>query len=313
MAWTDPLLEHLAAAEALGYRPGGSPASEPTALAALALLAQGRAADAEPKLRWLAERQAADGSVGITATEAAPGWPTPLAVLAWARGTRDGASADRSLTKGEDSATSLSRLPQRPRWSRHIHRATDWLLRTEGKQVPPSGEGHDTTLIGWPWVDGTHSWVEPTALAILALKATGRGGHPRTREAVRLLLDRLLPDGGCNCGNTVVFGQTLVPQVQPTGLALLALAGEHDPSCRIERSIEYLWRALDEHTTPASLAYGLLGLAAHGRECCMSEEWLAAAAAVALKRQSALEMALLLLGAAGPSSLLVQPRANLRK
>ena len=33
----------------------------------------------------------------------------------------------------------------------------------------------------------------------------------RTREGVRLLRDRLLPDGGCNYGNTTVLGQTLSP------------------------------------------------------------------------------------------------------
>jgi hypothetical protein len=146
---------------------------------------------------------------------------------------------------------------------------------------------------------GTHSWVEPTALAVLALKAAGHGGHPRTREAARLLIDRLLPGGGCNYGNTVVLGQQLVPHVQPTGLTMLALAGEHDPSGGIERSIDYLLRTLDEHTPPASLAYGLMGMSAHGRECCIAEEWLSAAAANARKRQSPLEMALLLL-AAGP-------------
>jgi hypothetical protein len=181
-----------------------------------------------------------------------------------------------------------------------IRRAIDWLLRTEGTKLPPRGEGHDSQLVGWPWVADTHSWIEPTALAVLALKATGHGSHPRTREAVRLLIDRLLPEGGCNYGNTVVLGQQLAPHVQPTGLTLLALAGERDPSGRIERSVEYLTRVLDEQTAPASLSYGLLGMAAHGAECCLAEEWLAGAAQRAERHQSPLEMALVLLAAAGP-------------
>ncbi len=284
--WIDDFRSTLADGGAIGYRLGGTPASEPTALAALALLAGEWTVPADVKLRWLSDIQAPDGSVGINAHEPSPSWPTPLAVLAWLAGN----SALR---------TPRSALPQRPPWSRHVRRATQWLLQTAGNKLSPRGEGHDTTLVGWPWAAGTHSWVEPTALAVLALKYAGHGSHPRTREAVRLLIDRLLPGGGCNYGNTVVLGQQLVPHVQPTGLTLLALAGERDPAGRIERSIEYLLRVLDEHTSPASLAYGLLGMAAHGTQCCMAEEWLSTAASGARKRESALEMALLLLAQAG--------------
>ncbi|NIL97353.1 MAG: hypothetical protein GTO53_07125 [Planctomycetales bacterium] len=35
---------------------------------------------------------------------------------------------------------------------------------------------------------------------VLALKCTGRGGHPRGRSGVAMLKDRLLPNGGCNAG-----------------------------------------------------------------------------------------------------------------
>jgi hypothetical protein len=287
--WLHDFCAVLADADAVGYRLGRTPASEPTALAALALVAAGHADAAEAKLRWLAGIQTAEGSVGINAREPSPGWPTPLAGIAW-------------LAGNAAQPTPRSSLPQPPPWSRNIRRAVDWLLRTAGNQLPRRDEGHDTTLVGWPWAIGTHSWVEPTALAVLALKAAGHGGHPRTREAAGLLIDRLLPGGGCNYGNTVVLGQELVPHVQPTGLTLLALAGERDPAGRIERSVEYLLRVLNEHTSPASLAYGLLGMAAHGTQCCMAEEWLVAAAAAARKHRSALDMALLLLAAAGPTA-----------
>ena len=96
--------------------------------------------------------------------------------------------------------------------------------------------GHDSSLIGWPWVEGTHSWIEPTAWAVLALKAVGLRQHPRTREAVRLLVDRLLPEGGCNFGNTYVLGQQLLPHLQSSGICLLALAGEKIDDPRIDRT-----------------------------------------------------------------------------
>jgi hypothetical protein len=312
MGWIEDCQARLADAQAVGYRLGGSPASEPTALAALALIAHDNLEAAGAKLRWLVTIQNDNGGVGINARQRSPAWPTPLAVLAWAAGRKHGIRnsefgiedepRQRSrLSANSEFHTRNTAFPRRPPWSLNIRRAVDWLLRTAGNKLPPRGEGHDTTLVGWPWVEATHSWIEPTALAVLALKATNHGSHPRTREAVRLLIDRLLPDGGCNYGNTVVLGQQLVPHVQPTGLVMLALAGERDSSGRIAKSMEYLGRTLDEQTAPSSLAYGLMGLAAHGTGCCVSDDWLASAAAGAIKRESSLEIALLLLAAAGRS------------
>jgi hypothetical protein len=100
---------------------------------------------------------------------------------------------------------------------------------------------------------------------VLALKAAGQGNHPRTREAVRLIGDRLLPAGGCNYGNTIVLGQTLLPHVQPTGMAMMALAGEKHHAPQVELSLNFLRRELCQDTTTSSLCYGLLALAAHGR------------------------------------------------
>ena len=81
-------------------------------------------------------------------------------------------------------------------------------------------------------LEENRAWLEPTAMALLALKHTGHDAHVRAREAVDLLHDRLLPNGGSNYGNTFVFGQELRPHVQPTGLALLALTGERHPDDR---------------------------------------------------------------------------------
>ena len=90
-------------------------------------------------------------------------------------------------------------------------------------------------------------------------------GHPRSDEALKLIVDRLLPEGGCNHGNTFVLGQSLVPHLQPTGIVMLVLAGEPVKDPRVAKSLDYLARALDATTTAASLAYALMGLAAHGR------------------------------------------------
>ncbi len=227
-----------------GYVPGGDVAAEPTAWAAIALAAAGThhgasLNDAAGRAgEWLAGRQARDGAVSVISASEGPYWTTSLAILAW----------QRLDTK---------------RYADNIAAGVSWLLCHHGKTSPPSPHiGHNTMLTGWSWAADTHSWLEPTAFATLALTATGYGDHPRTREAVALLHDRLLPGGGCNYGNTQVLGQTLVPHLQPSGVVLWALAGETVASPRIEAAIDYMEHAVQQPTGCASLAYAIIALTA---------------------------------------------------
>ncbi len=231
MPWLDDVLARLGSAAGWGYLPDGPSAAEPAALAALALMAHEQADAARGPLNWLGRQQSPSGGCGVLSGEADPAWPTAWAVLAWTAGQR---AADCAAIKN----------------------GAAWLLATEGKPLPKNeGLGHDTTLIGWPWVETTHSWVEPTAMAVIALKAAGMSQHPRTREAVRLLIDRLLEAGGCNYGNTMVLEQTLRPHMQPTGICLWALAGEPDRDGRIGQAIDYLRRDV-----PRQVRHGFLEL-----------------------------------------------------
>ena len=235
MDWREQLLDRLADCVPCGYERGGPTATEPTALASMALVAAGRTEAAEKGLAWLAEMQQTDGSLGPAEGLSSPGWPTSLAILADAiahgsdSGERDGSIGFVALT--------ILPLVRKSKFDRQ--RGVEWLLATRGTTLE-RGErgGHDPMLVGWPWAEGTHSWVEPTALAVLALKAVGLGDHDRTREAVRLLHDRLFSDGGCNYGNTVVLGQELRPHLQPTAIALLALWQRGRPrrtNCAVDR------------------------------------------------------------------------------
>jgi len=211
-----------------------------TAWAVLALRRGGPApADLDAACRFLAGFQLPDGRV-VFARDAAPAWwPTPLAALAW--GALPGFRKEKEL-------------------------ATGFLLQTSGrhfKKEKGSPTGHDTTIRGWSWVEETHSWVEPTALAILALRAAGKGGHPRVAEAAAMLMDRRLPGGGWNYGNTTVFGQKLFPMPDATGLALAALAGMADrPS--VGKSLEWAEMRAREIDAPFSLCWLSFGLSAWG-------------------------------------------------
>jgi len=284
MRWLDSIIDELCQTPCCGYRPDAPPATEPTALSAIALTIHGKRNAADQATEWLASLQTEEGSLAdgtgsgvffgnqtprmgsrltekdsrppqrrIRLGEPTPHWQTSLAILAWI--TVDAA-----------------------RYSKQIAAAINWTLSTQGARIEPTEDmGHDTQLIAWPWIEGTHSWVEPTALHVRALKAAGHSSHPRTREAIKLLIDRQLPAGGCNYGNTEVLGQALLPHEQPTGLAMLALAGESDEQGRIDRSLSYLKQALSARTATASLCWGVLGLSAHDQRPADAGLWLESA------------------------------------
>ncbi|QDU30966.1 hypothetical protein ETAA8_61190 [Anatilimnocola aggregata] len=280
--WLQTVLDDLAKSSACGYLPQQTAATEPSVLAALALNGHGRTEAAQAVLDYLARAQQTDGSVGVRATEATPGWPTSLAVIAWQL-----FAADQHQGR--------------------IARGMKWISGMHGETLERSPEmGHNTLLDGWPWAAGTHSWLEPTAFHLLAYRAVKQRSHPRAAEAVRLLIDRQLPDGGCNYGNTTVLGQTLRPHVQPTGIALLALAGESDPSGRMEKSLTWLKWSLGSRTTASSLSWALHGLHAHGREVPQAAELLRGAyQRVQSHDQSPHKFALLALAALGEQSPLI--------
>jgi hypothetical protein len=219
-------------------RPGGEYRVDATAWATMALAAAGTEEELVGKARdRLAGGQQEDGRVSVSPGHPAAFWPTPLAILAWhgSRGHREAQS-----------------------------RAVKFLLSTTGKHFvkdPESPVKHDTSIRGWPWIANTHSMVEPTALSLIALQVAGHGDNERSREATRMMMDRQLPTGGWNYGNTYVYGHELYPQPENTGIALVALAGvalRQD----LSRSLEYLESRITRVRAPLSLGWGLLGLGA---------------------------------------------------
>jgi len=185
----------------------------------------------------LAAEQLDDGRVCISKKHPDAFWPTSLAILAW-----------QGSTGNSDNQS----------------RAVNFLLNTSGKhwaRKTDSPVGHNPSIKGWPWIENTHSWVEPTALALIALRVSGYERHPRAIEAVNMLLDRQLPKGGWNYGNTSVFGTELHSMPGPTGIALQALTYLVQRN-KIEKSLNYLKTTIEKLYTPFSLGWSLLGLSA---------------------------------------------------
>ena len=136
------------------------------------------------------------------------------------------------------------------------------LERSKGIAIPPSAEiAQDNSLQGWSWNEGTFSWVEPTAWALLALKRARRASPPnaaaaaRVAEGERLLVDRCCREGGWNFGNANVMQQDLRPYVPTSALALIAMQDRRG-GAEVDRSVAFL----QAHGAGESSA-GALGLA----------------------------------------------------
>ena len=287
MNWMNNILDRLADAGPIAYGSGQSPCSEPTALAAIALLAHGRVEQAAPALDWLMETQLPTGAVPVRRDPPTPHWTTSLASLAWSH-----AAAHSAIYENH--------------YQRPLDQAAAWMLEAEGETSPRQPQfGHDSTLVGWPWVQGTHTWLEPTVFHVLALTARGWSTHARVVAGRNVIFDRLLPTGGANYGNTVVLGQQLLPHVQPSGMCLLALANRN-PEGRIRSTLEYLKRKTGPDLTPASLCWAIMGLAAFHECPADALDWLEGAAE--RKMLSAHHAALLALAAqTDQNPLIAQP------
>jgi hypothetical protein len=214
------------------YRPGISPSPEPTCLSLLALAGASEAAAArDAAIRWLESRMNSAGALTLAGDDQ-PHWCTSLMVIALARlGVRDDLR----------------------------DKAVQWLLAWKGRQAPPNKENTlDGSLQGWPWAAGTFSWVEPTSYALLALKLTGHGRHPRVAEAERLLLDRVCEDGGWNYGNRRVYDASLPAFLPTTALAAMALQDVEAARPVVERGLAFLEKILREQQSAMSLAFAIL-------------------------------------------------------
>ena len=215
---------------------------------------------------WLEQTLRTDGSWGYTEGASGAGEPTLLAVAALSPSGLPG--ADYGLTLQWLRTQSMpweklllpAALAHTPGAETLRSSLADEILQSKGRTLADT-PGHDGSIVGWAWVHDTHSWVEPTAYALLSLRSLGLGDHPRVAEGVRLLLDRQCEDGGWNYGNPVALGQQLESFPIPTAWALLALP----PSPQADRGLARLLQTRDQPTT-ASLAMAILALLAHSAD-----------------------------------------------
>jgi len=153
------------------------------------------------------------------------------------------------------------------------------IVSTKGTRAGTSGAmRQDNRLQGWPWIDATFSWVEPTAWCLLALKRASRGRpvdrlDSRIIEANRLLFDRCCKPGGWNYGNSNVFGKDLRPYVPTTAVALMALQDQRTAP-QVARSLEWMTRHMAEEVSSMALSLALVAGIVYGQATEPTEELL---------------------------------------
>jgi hypothetical protein len=222
------------------YYPGKQSWLEPTFYAALAFHGEPAGDRAWGLVKsW----QSPDGSWPPTQGAAISGWGTALCLtLAHVRGEVDGTYL-KGLAYLLKTAGTESEL-----WRRAL------------AKVGLIDPGRDLSLKGWPWKEGTSSWVEPTAHTLIALKqAYAKLPAPEVTERVRsgeaLLLDVRCKDGGWNYGSPWALGEDQRSYPETTALALLGIQGRPEAA----RSIDLAKSWLQE--TPSSLARAWITIA----------------------------------------------------
>lgn len=240
-----------------GYVPGGPVFVEPTALALLAL-APGLPPDPPSPLKGegclprglkrLLSCQSPAGCFGAFPEDPDPSWATSVALLALAAHGHQG--------NVRLAATWLAGL-------RAPKQGHDAASRQEIREVLHI----DVALGGWPWFGDTSAWVEPTALACLALTtAPVPGAAARVAEGLRYLQDRRIPGGGWNYGNPHAFGHDLYALPIPTAKAILALAGAGAAAAVPGEALDQLEALLAQNPSRRAQAWGALALRAAGRQ-----------------------------------------------
>ena len=240
-----------------GYHSGSESRVEPTSWAMRALAGAGDAASCKEIRKkscdYLRATQLADGSWPAAPTILTGSWVTSqaCAVLATDEGSTQHVKAGLQWLCDDfpRDSSPLQRLVQK--------------LRPGGKL-----SAHDDSLRGWGWTPRTASWVEPTAFALLALRAAGSQLLPansmqRRELAVALLYDRMCPAGGWNCGNPRVYGVDGDALVLPTCWALLALQDAPEKPGR-DLSLAWLESCFAAINSAGSLAVASLTLEHHG-------------------------------------------------
>ena len=225
-----------------GYTTGSKPVVEPTTVALLALQDEtGAAASFQKGMSWLLGSQNPDGGWGINENDPESGWQTAWAIIA--------------LRKAKQVNVTISK-------------AMDWLAYVGTSQVsqeefkkPDPPVSDDPGAIVWPWLPGQVCWIEPTAMAVLALESRDNSplASSRINAAVDYFIKYRTPIGGWDIGNAGPLDTIVLPRAFPTSLVLMAL-NLAAPQAIISNDISALKQDMMFDLSVLSLSSGLLAI-----------------------------------------------------
>jgi hypothetical protein len=221
-------------------------------------------------LDFLRSTQLADGSWPSAQGQQEGSWVTALAC--WALGSATASATISTPISAPISATESQRsLSQGLAWLGNERPADSRAWRRFLRRLVADKDivAQDDAYYGWSWTPDTASWVEPTSYALLVLRrfaarVASNVFRDRLRVAESMLLDRMCPGGGWNCGNPMVYGAPGEAQIGPTVWALLALRQMPERE-EIRRSLEWLENGWQSVSSPVSLALAQICLRSYGR------------------------------------------------
>jgi len=222
-----------------GYAPGRHSRIEPTCWAELALgHSQGRPPDVDSIRRW---KHQDDWLLDV------PGTPPNIAFNALA-----------ALT-----------LLQEPSAIAFAQPVVARVIQVKGLSFRQTAAlGQDNSIQAWSWVEGTASWVEPTAWCLILLKrvrsqSPSQEAAERIRVGEQFLFDRVCHEGGWNYGNPEVYGQKLWPYVPTTAVALLAMQ-DHREHSAVKQSLQQLQKDVASERSVVAVALTIMCLRTYG-------------------------------------------------
>jgi hypothetical protein len=188
-----------------GYSTLQKPTVEPTAAVLLALRNEPKASHAYQKgVAWLQSAQHQDGGWGIDQDDPESGWQT-----AWA------------LISLKFSGQSRDIIAKGMNWLSSVGTTEITKDEFQGGEFP---DKYSIDAYSWPWLPGQVGYVEPTAMAILALDSLMNSPIVESRINAALQYFRMnrTSIGGWDCGYAGPLDIAL-PRGYTTSLVLIAL------------------------------------------------------------------------------------------
>jgi hypothetical protein len=190
-----------------GYLTGQKPVVEPTAAVLLAIRNDPHANNSFQRgLSWLVNCQHQDGGWGINEDDPESGWQTAWALIT----LRYSIQKKDSMSKAEE-------------WLATVGTSDITKEEFQKAEIPQS---NNIGALIWPWLPGQVGWIEPTAMAVIALGGitSSKLAEVRINAAHSYFLHNRTPDGGWDIGNAGPLDTIVLPRAYPTSLVLIALA-----------------------------------------------------------------------------------------